>query len=188
MPADNMKIPNPDNLTKRCTTRGLYLEPSALAPIKRAGIAIAGIDLRRQGSDWGEGKSPTHLLYLPIRGQVSPSPPSVGRPPLHAGKEDLMVFPASSWKRLHCDSDEMEAVYVHVPNRREWLHLDGPTPFVLPSPHSGLIFQLMDTLLRESQRGGAEADLAVGHLCPLLLHYLRRTVGSKDRPLERARE
>lgn len=152
-----------------CTTRGLFIGHPGLVILQRSGLSLAGMDERVSGSHWGEGLSPTHLLYFVTTGTVSCQEGTV-----HASAGDLLILPAGFPKRLSCATGRMEAVYLHLLNRGEWAHLQGNLPRRLDSRHHRPIHCLTEELLHETRQEKPGTAEVLRHLSALLLLYLRR--------------
>lgn len=174
MPETDFRIRYPDILPDGCRCRGMVLQHPGAACLRHAGIAQAGIDIRVAGSDWGEGYSPTHLIYLVTEGGTD-----LGELTANAG--EILIVPAHTHKRLQCDTTRQQACYIHVADAGEWTRLQNETAHIRTSRHHRFLLPLMEQLLEETRGGNASA---VSHLCSLFLHYLRDDVLEPRSPLE----
>jgi AraC-like DNA-binding protein len=155
--------------------RGVLLAHPGCAALVAAGVRSLGLDWRCPGSVWGEGLSPTILLFWVVSGRVALADGS-----LVAAPGDCLVVPPNIAKFLTAPDGALHAAYIHVAMTPPWTALalaDGAR--VLPAGRSrhvaAVIAALVDETLDEVGGGPARP------LSEAVLRYLAMlTAGGLD--------
>jgi AraC-like DNA-binding protein len=153
--------------------RGVLLAHPGCAALVAAGVRSLGLDWRCTGSVWGEGLSPTILLFWVVSGHVALADGS-----LAAAPGDCLVVPPDIAKYLTAPDGMLHAAYIHVAMAPPWTALaEGAR--VLPAGRSrhvaAVIAALTDETLDEVGGGPARP------LAEVVLRYLAMlTAGGLD--------
>jgi AraC-like DNA-binding protein len=153
--------------------RGVLLAHPGCTALVAAGVRSLGLDWRCPGSVWGEGLSPTMLLFWIVSGRVALADGS-----LAAAPDDCLVVPPDIAKRLTAPDGALHAAYIHVAMVPPWTALAGGAR-VLPAGRSRHVAAVIAALADETFDG-----LGGGPARPLaeaVLRYLAMlTAGGLD--------
>ncbi len=161
-PRTNIRRPDPSD-----RVRSVLLAHPGCSGLVAAGVRCLGLDWRSPGSMWGEGLSPTLLLFWVASGNVALADGS-----LCAGPDHCLVVPPDTTKQLSAPDGPLHAAFAHVAMIPPWSRLSGPARVVPTgrSRHVAAVFAaLIDETLDEATGGPARplAEAALRYLAAL---------------------
>lgn len=133
-----------------------------------AGVRSVGIDDRIPGSRWGEGCSPTHLLFVVCRGTILHAS---GAPRANAG--EAILIPAPVPKEFCTTGTGCRAIYVHLSSDNAF-RVAGESVGLWHAVAPERVEAVVEGLLSETLGEADDATRLVSHWADLLLEYLRR--------------
>lgn len=181
MPEKNSNIFDPD-ISPATRVRSLALAHPSLAAWREVDVLIAGIDERTGPQTWGEGLSPTHLLFVVVEGGLELRHPAGDCP---AGPGELLLVPNAVPKHLAMGRGYLRGLWFHVRDTAPWTHLRGNRPSTHPVAEPDLLAAAQERLLAETLQADAAA-LEVGSLLARLVRRcLERTLTGPEAPARR---
>ncbi|GDY14887.1 hypothetical protein LBMAG53_37650 [Planctomycetota bacterium] len=162
--------------------RGVPLSHPGCAALITAGVRSLGLDWRMPGSTWGEGVSPSLLLFWMVSGKVAlAAGPAASTDQLTAGPDQCLVVPPTTAKRLTSGAGPVHAAYIHLSPRAPWTEI---TAGVLPAARARHVAALITALADET------VGIANDHLARQLSEAIITCclgLTAADLPRERAR-
>ena len=159
------------------------LESPGLTPLREADLWLAGIDERVPPQVWGEGVSPTHLLFFVESGRMD----YVANPSLKwsIGPGQLLIVPAGVSKRLEIRQGVLRGTWFHFHDTSRWAHLRAPRASVHETADSGFMMVCQRQLLDESHRVDPVSIEICQLLSRLMLEYIERELADTATPAQR---
>ncbi|MFW5856436.1 MAG: helix-turn-helix domain-containing protein [Planctomycetota bacterium] len=148
------------------------------AALAAAGVRSVGIDDRVPHSAWGEGCSPTRLLFFVRRGVVVHAD---GAPSADAGS--VFLIPAPVPKEFRTQDEGCRAIYVHL-SADNAFRVDAEQPSVQAATAPERIEAIVEGLLAETLGEAADATRLVSRWTDLLVAYLHRQFPAAPTPAE----
>lgn len=153
-----------------------------LEDFRNAGVVSSGVDERLSWQLWGEGLSPTHLLFWVTRGHLGVR---LGTSAVFATAGQVLFVPPCCAKLLFTEDEPLRGLWLHARDAACWGMLRGTGPVVRQSVCVERIDPLFESILAESHGHDRDSSEACRLLARALLHYVRREVGSERDPFQR---
>lgn len=152
------------------TISSLPLRHAGLAPLRKAGVRIAGIDERYVPQEWGEGVSRTHLLFFVTDGRANYT---AAESSITVGPGELIIVPGKVAKRLSIAGEGMlRALWFHLLDTPAWAHLRTDHASVRVAGHLHILDAAQRQLLLECRYDDAVAVESCLILSRLIINYL----------------
>ena len=157
--------------TQETIIRSLPLAHADLKTLREHDVFIAGIDEREAPQEWGEGVSPTHLIFYVVAGQTT----YLGaREVVDINPGQLVIVPGGVAKRFSITTGALRAVWYHLSDTAVWSHLRADGPTVLSTTNGPLLATLQQQLRHEAQFADVTAHECCRQLSTLIVQYLTR--------------
>ncbi|HEY3378318.1 MAG TPA: AraC family transcriptional regulator [Armatimonadota bacterium] len=151
----------------------LPLRHAGLSPLREMAVLISGVDARAGRQEWGEGVSPTHLLFFVTEGQVHYM---AADPPLTASPGQLLIVPGGLAKQFLLDVGAFRVLWFHLLDTPAWAQLRADHASVRPAKYLSIIDTVQGQLLAECRYDDATTIESCVLLSRLLANYLTREV------------
>jgi AraC-like DNA-binding protein len=172
---------------KGTRTEVLHLDNPALSPLLDVGVCSMGLDLVRRRYLAGSDRSPTHLIYLPIKGVFSVR--GGGDTAQELKPDECFLCPAGLAHWVKLSSSSATAAWVHLVPSVQLAFADAPRRLLLSRRHNALRSAIENMVEESALSSSGAPELVHTYACltaslirsefitsfhPIRENYLRR--------------